>query len=290
MTDKQVAAAERAAKEVMSSFPWLERVPVPDLMGNVPRFAWDLLGNWDGRLWQITVNPGLGWPYRFEEGYFAARCSFRGAPPGSESERVMPWLFLGPWSNPPGGFSEVQGVQAIIRRDRPGELPRSKEDRARIAAFASHPTMQNKLRSADWMVTYQALAAGAVQGRFVRQGFNPFIVGLLHRASVVLPLHDEVVVGRYAHAVQQLHDLAPLLEEGFEVPSIARVPMRFGAHPKPGLPFNFAVLYDCATCASSEPLEFLWDVNVVPFNVRCQKCRSVLFRDPPNIVPAPAVS
>lgn len=243
-----------------------------------------LFGRRDGRLWIVSVYPdwkGVGTP-----GSVAVETFFRGAPPGRERERLLPWFYLGPTKGvqPTPGFGNPAAAFAAARRDRASDLASASFDvgGARLVALSSFAGMETALRAEPWTDAYRSVSP-LVRREFLCPTFSPVFSGFVHKLTVVAPLVPGTEAARYSVLVDAAVRVAPTVEPGFGGPSLQQVSLPVESRPTPTTPFNEAPVYGCPKCGMQRVVREAHDARGVPYNAACEVCYACVFLSPPGI-------
>lgn len=243
-----------------------------------------LCGRRDGRLWIVSVYPD--WRGVDTPGSVSVETFFRGAPPGKEQERLLPWFYLGPAKGvqPTPGFGNPAAAFAMARRDRASEIASAAFDSggAMLAALSSFGGMKAALRAEPWVGAYNSVSA-LVRRMFLGPTFSPVFSGFAHKLTVAAPLVPGQEAARYVALVDAAVSVAPTVEPGFGGPSVRQVSLAVEGRPTTSSPFNEAPVYLCPKCGVLRAVREAHDAKGVPYNAACEVCYSCVFLSPPGI-------
>lgn len=279
----------------LKAFPWLvpeDYRPVqPTALKDKP------LGNLEGfsgpRLWLFRValqeidlggaalEAFVGWrPKRMAKwAYtFVIVTSFRGVPPGQESTRTVPALYMGPTNT---SERDKMGEKILKLLERTLRIP--SKDRAipginrPITARASYPKMEAILNSSDWLARYARWEAMSVPKGIATA---PKLAGAYPTLSFSIGVDPGRPVIEYLSLVNDFMQVADSIEEGFDAPSLAKVPLPYKRVETPPT-WDYKPIFFCKPCNRFEDLAAIgWKRNTQWCNYRSDGCKRAIFKDP----------
>ncbi len=174
----------------------------------------------NGRVWSIR----LGGRERPEE--ILVRGDFRGAPPGEEKHRFLPYFYVGP----PRAFltssntGRANQLFAMARRDlrSPWSGERLPPVTRPIMIFATYSPASRALHQPEWLSRYAKWDGITKCERGLRA---PSLVGLVPDLEFRMGIPAANLVGICSTVVKETLDLADPLEALFDAPSSIAVPI-----------------------------------------------------------------
>ena len=263
--------------------PWLQPADRASLQ-LVHKEGAGLYGRRDGRLWIVSVYPdwkGAGTP-----GSVSVEAFFRGAPPGRERERLLPWFYLGSAKGvqPTPGFGNPAAAFAAARRDRARDLASAVIDvgGTKLVALSSFAGMEAALRGEPWGVACRSVSAFE-RRELLGPSYTPVISGFVHKLTVAAPLVLGAEARGYSALVDAAVRVAHAVESGFGGPTLQEVSIAVEGRPTPTSPFNEVPVYRCPRCGVLRAVREAHDAKGVPYNAACEVCYTCLFLSPPGI-------
>ena len=212
---------------------------------------------------------------------------FRGAPPGGERSRPLPWFYLGPVPVRPGAsFTTPDGSDVLARyqlargtffSQRPPTVALPGVEH-RIAAVASYPPAEQRLRQPDWMSRYARWES--LTKRDGHADFPPLLIGRTPSLTLVFSLVGTKSMDPYADLIVEFLQVADMMEAAFDSPTLAQVPWPFVIVQKPAssgfVGTHPAVVryFRCPKCGNQETAV---GSDVLPSNFLSKQCRAAIY-------------
>jgi hypothetical protein len=238
-----------------------------------------LKGNNLGRVWETVANVFYRKTWGLD-GELLTQTYFRGAPPGRERERELPFFYLGP--RPMMISSRVAlgelPYQILRQFDKPGSadsawIARDSEPR-RVLGKASYPRMQDLLHSSKWLAAYDQWSSISDKSR----SRPPFVAGLGHRVQFSLALNELQSAEEFSRTLGLFFDLVETIEPGFDAPRPAEQPFSKMGGDMDGVPIE-RQLFMCPKCGKLETTDTVFDRFGRVVNYKTKDCGCPLFAD-----------
>jgi hypothetical protein len=279
----------------LNAFPWL--VPMDDKTVDATALKDKGLGKLEGfsgpRLWLFRVTlqetdlggaaleAFVGWrPKRMAKWVykFVIYTSFRGVPPGQESTRTVPALYMGPTNTAELGEMDKRIAKLLERTLRVPLKDRVIPGISRpITIRASYSNMEASLSSPDWLARYARWEAMSVPKGMATA---PIMSGAFPALVFSIGVDTGRPVNEYLSLVNDFMQVVNAIEEGFDAPSLALVPLpykRVGIAPT----WDYKPIFFCKPCNRFEDITAIgWKQNPQWCNYRSDGCKRAIFKDP----------
>lgn len=285
------------AGRVISRLPWVRdeaktmQAANPHLRSTEGYFPRTLRGESGSLTLEISVKADRDFA-RTGTVEISASTDFRGAPPGRERDRALPWLYLGPVPARPGAaFSTSDGNDVLARyqlargtffSQRPPTFALPGVEHS-IAAVASYPPAEQRLRQPDWMSRYARWEL--LTKRNGHTDFPPLLIGRTPSLTLVFSLVVTQPMDAYANLLVEFLQVTDMIEAAFDSPILAQVPWPFTIVQKPA-PTGFvgthpAIIryFRCPKCGNQETAV---GFGGLPTNFLSKQCRAAIYAGPPG--------
>ncbi len=237
----------------------------------------ELKGRQSGRLWEVFACVDS--PFFNQSRGLVLQTNFRGAPPGKEPERTIPYVFIGPAPRvlPTAVLGGVASdVLSLFKRPAPDDsawLTQASRPQ-RYLAKASYPKVEEALASV-WREKYESWC-DLVQASALHTPFPPMVVGVAPTLNVMAGFNLNRSPDAYAMAVEDTVSLVETLEPSFDAPRPAEVevPLKLG---KTGEGESSRPLYQCPQCGKMETVKKVIDTWGRLRNYKTTGCGVLLY-------------
>lgn len=205
------------------------------------------------------------------------RGDFRGAPPGHEQERYLPYFYMGP----PSAFltasntGRANQLFSMARRDlkAPWKGEKFPQTFGPVVIFATYPKAARGLRSPDWLARYSHWEAALRTTRGLRL---PSIAGLVPDLELRMGVPEGDPATFCSNLLNDALAMADPLEALFDSPPASAIPIKtelVEVSPQQS-EMRRSLTYTCPACGRSEGAQpynpkFGWLTNVC--TVRCKR-------------------